>query len=410
MFDTVGLVGSAQKAAGWDVELASDDELLDAARALEQARRALDAATAHVAAALDGRGVTDVRFGHRTAQWLATEFGLPRSDASRRVLVGRTLRVLDQVDEALAAGTISFEHARVLTDAANPRVVHVVVGAQTELIALAGVMRFERWVAEVRGLIDLVDQDGDHDPGPERNRLRLSEALDGVLGLEGTLVGDVGVTLRHAVEAEADRLFRGYTHDQEVAGEHVPGRPQLLAEALAELVRRGVAADTGRTRAEPAADVTLIIPVDHPALGGTGAPRPVRDPAGRPVPHQALDLLCCDPVFRALVVDSLGVPLDLGTAVRLGNKHQRRAAAARDGGCVFPGCDAPHSWTDLHHVIRAGPDGPTDLWNLASLCRRHHGVAHRKCWTMRTVADQWFEFVTPRGQVLASQRHGRQRE
>lgn len=410
MFDAVELVGSAQKAAGWDVELASDDELLDAARALEQALRALDAATAHVAAALDGRGVTDVRFGHRTAQWLAAEFGLPRSDASRRVRVGRRLRALDQVDQALADGAISFEHARVLADAANPRMAHVVVGVQAQLLDLAGVLRFERWAAEVRGLLDLADQDGGHDPGPEGNRLRLSEALDGVVELEGTLVGDLGATLRHAVEAEADRLFRRYTKDQDVAGEQVPGRPRLRAEALAELVRRGVAAGTGHTGAAPAADVTLIIPVDHPALGGPGAPRPVRDPAGRPVPQQALDLLCCDPVFRALVVDSLGVPLDLGTAVRLGDKHQRRAAAARDGGCVFPGCDAPHSWTDLHHVIRAGPDGPTDLSNLASLCRRHHGVAHRNGWSMRTVADQWFEFVTPCGQVLGSQRHGRRRE
>jgi hypothetical protein len=411
MFDTAGLVESARKAAGWDVQLASDDELLESARALEAARRAVDAASAHVAAALDGRGVTDVRFGHRAAQWLASELGLSRSEATRRVRVGRKLRVLDQVDDALVRGAISFEHARVIADAANPRIEQVVAGAQAELLALAGAMRFERWVTQVRGLMDLADQDGAHDPRPDRNHLRLTDGLDGVLGIEGALVGDLGVALRHAVEAEADRLFDRYRKDQETTGHtgdtDAPGRPRILAEALVDLVRRGVAASGGSL---PAAEVTVIIPVDHPALGGTGDPRPVHDARGGTLPDAAVDLLCCDPVMRALVIDSLGVPLDMGTAVRFGTKDQRRAAAVRDGGCVFPGCDAPPAWTDLHHVIHVADGGATDIGNLASLCRRHHGVVHRRGWSMYTAADQWFGFTTPSGATLTSQRHGRQRQ
>jgi hypothetical protein len=39
----------------------------------------------------------------------------------------------------------------------------------------------------------------------------------------------------------------------------------------------------------------------------------------------------CDPVLHALVVDSLGVPLDLGRSVRFANRDQRRAASVRDG-------------------------------------------------------------------------------
>jgi hypothetical protein len=115
-------------------------------------------------------------------------------------------------------------------------------------------------------------------------------------------------------------------------------------------------------------------------------------------------------VVHALLVDVRDVPTALATAARFASDDQLRAAAVRDGGCVFPGCDAPPSWTDLHHVIHAHDDGPTDLWNLASLCRRHHGVVHRRGWAMRTVGDQWFQFVSPSGAVIGSQRHGRCRE
>ena len=40
------------------------------------------------------------------------------------------------------------------------------------------------------------------------------------------------------------------------------------------------------------------------------------------------------------------------------------------------------SWCDAHHVTRWEHNGPTDITNLALLCRHHHGVTHRSGWTM----------------------------
>ena len=60
----------------------------------------------------------------------------------------------------------------------------------------------------------------------------------------------------------------------------------------------------------------------------------------------------------------------------------------RDGGCIFPGCDCPASWCDAHHVIWWENHGPTDIWNLALLCRYHHGVTHRNGWTMTAAGER----------------------
>jgi hypothetical protein len=75
---------------------------------------------------------------------------------------------------------------------------------------------------------------------------------------------------------------------------------------------------------------------------------------------------------------------------------------------VFPGCDAPSAWCDSHHVVHWADGGPTSADNLASLCRHHHGVTHRKGWTMTVDPhhEQRFCWTRPDGTVLRSQRAG----
>ena len=269
------------------------------------------------------------------------------------------------------------------------------------LVDMAEGVRFETWAAQVRDLLRAADDDGGHDPSPTDNRLTLDDGIDASVHLDGDLVGDWATTVRHAIEFTADRLFERYVRDRDQApGDlEIPSRSSLRAMALVELCRQGIAAGTAGPA--PAADVTLIIPSNDP--------RDVRTVDGHRLPGHSADILCCDPTVRALVIDSLGVPLDLGREIRLANRDQRRAVHRRDGGCVFPGCDAPVTWTDVHHVIHFAHDGPTDIHNLACLCRHHHGVVHRRGWGMRTVHGQWFEITTPGGAVLQSQRAGRQR-
>ena len=396
------LRGAVRDLAGMDTAELWDDELIELAAALEDSQRLLDAARLKLHAALDARGATVEESGHTTTQWLGAEHGMAGSEARRRVRVAnKVCRHLPLVAEALAAGEITFEHCRVLAEVLTPRVHDVVVGLQAELLALAEGARFEQWVADVRELINLADPDGGHDPSPERNKASLADGLDGEVFAKVTLVGDAAAVVRHALNAKADELFHRATRDADATGGELlmPTRGQLLAQALVELCRAGLSAE--RKGSAPAADVTLVMDASEPMAARTADGLRLADGTTR--------LLCCDPVWHPLVRDHKGTALHLASPSRFATPDQRRAAMVRDGGCVFPGCDAPPSWVDLHHVIHWEHDGPTELSNLASLCRHHHGVTHRKGWAMTTVEDEWFTWTTPGGQTLHSQRHGRPR-
>jgi hypothetical protein len=405
MFDSVGLVETARKAAGVDVRGCSDDDLLDGVTALEAARRALEVAECAFVAELDARGVCDRRFGHRTRDWLAAEHGIERREASRWCRVGRGLRSLSVAADALADGRVSLEHARVLIDASNPRVAHVLEAAQAELVALAATMRFEDWARHVRALVDLADTDGGHDPRPERRSLTWGRGLDGELHGRFTLLGADAAAFEHLIDTATDRRFRQASKDRDAAPVDLPmpTRTQLRADALTELVRSG--ADTS----DPAAtttDVTITIPHDHPALTGDPGPA-VCCGDHTELTGTALDLALCDAAYTAVIVDGDGTPLAVGRTRRHATPTQRRALAVRDGGCAFPGCDAPPRWTDAHHVTPWQAGGTTDLHNLVLICRHHHGVIHRTGWTMTHTGHQHFDITTPTGRRLRAQRHGR---
>jgi len=118
----------------------------------------------------------------------------------------------------------------------------------------------------------------------------------------------------------------------------------------------------------------------------------------------------CVADWYPVVVDSLGVPLDHGRAVRFATAAQRRALAIRDGGCVYPGCDAPLAWVEAHHIDPHHQGGDTDTDRMANACQwHHHHVAHGQGWTMGITPDGWTWFTSPSGHTFWGQRHGRQR-
>jgi hypothetical protein len=75
-------------------------------------------------------------------------------------------------------------------------------------------------------------------------------------------------------------------------------------------------------------------------------------------------------------------PLDVGRTSRVIQPAQRAALVVRDSGCVLPGCDRPPPWCDGHHLLHWLDGGPTDLPNLALLCRAHHRAIHEGGWEL----------------------------
>jgi hypothetical protein len=78
-----------------------------------------------------------------------------------------------------------------------------------------------------------------------------------------------------------------------------------------------------------------------------------------------------------------GLPLDVGRRYRLVPHWMRRALAARDRGCRWPGCDAPAAWTDAHHLTPWYEGGSTAVDQLILLCRWHHVCTHEGRWKIR---------------------------
>ena len=107
--------------------------------------------------------------------------------------------------------------------------------------------------------------------------------------------------------------------------------------------------------------------------------------SGIPLCPEAARRISCDADLIPIVLNTDGVPLDVGRAHRLVQPQQRKALIARDHGCAFPGCHLPARWTDAHHVIHWKDGGPTDLANMVLLCKRHHRLIHHSAWEVHIV-------------------------
>jgi hypothetical protein len=88
-------------------------------------------------------------------------------------------------------------------------------------------------------------------------------------------------------------------------------------------------------------------------------------------------------------------PLDVGRTTRVVSPAQRIALVVRDGGCVFPDCDRPPGWCEAHHLVHWLDGGPTDLPNLALLCRAHHRAVHEGGWRLQRDPDGRFAATPP---------------
>jgi hypothetical protein len=130
---------------------------------------------------------------------------------------------------------------------------------------------------------------------------------------------------------------------------------------------------------------------DQPSFdhGATADHGPATGPSGRDSGLEA-QLQTAMTLLPPTLGGAPSQPLNLGRATRVVQPAQRMALAVRDRGCVFPGCDRPLSWCDAHHLWHWVDGGPTDLDNLALLCRAHHRTVHEGGWQLTRGPDGRF--------------------
>lgn len=108
--------------------------------------------------------------------------------------------------------------------------------------------------------------------------------------------------------------------------------------------------------------------------------------------------LTCDDSRVEMRHDADGVIVEVGARTRTIPTALRRALVYRDHGCRFPGCDLPFG--QAHHIKHWAQGGPTTLWNLVLLCRRHHRSVHEEGFRVERRENGELQFRSPHGHVL----------
>ena len=165
------------------------------------------------------------------------------------------------------------------------------------------------------------------------------------------------------------------------ADEHGPAQPdtrphdQRRAEALITLIGRAQKAGNSTWSSTKAQIFVGISLEDLQRRAGAGSLLGGLS-TGDLVTAETVRRWACDATIIPTVLNSCGEVVDLGRAERYFTPAQIKRLWLRDRHCTYPGCDAPASWCDAHHLIHWLDDGPTDLTNAALLCQRHHTVVH----------------------------------
>jgi hypothetical protein len=368
----------------------------------------------------------------------------------RRGLSGQQLApVFEQVAAAQSTGSISSDHARVITAAVTrlPDAVRDLHGdtVEADLVGFAHEFAPAQLAVLGRHMDVVLNPDGtlaDDADHKRRRDLTLTPFADGSGALRGRLDPETVAALQAVLDSTARPLpAEDGTPDPRTPGQrHHDG----LRDALLLALRCGELPEVGGTPVTLVITMTADQVTDH--LNNTGGDSDREDDrsaygstayaathtTGVRCDHETD---ACDttddydetdhdgtaqrrrrydggyartahggliPIADALkladqaeiitvLFDELGGVMAYGRDKRNADSPMRRVLAARDKGCSMPGCSAPPAWCQPHHVIEWAKGGRTDIRNLTLLCGFHHREYKRLGWVchMREGLPYW---------------------
>jgi hypothetical protein len=418
----------------------TDEALMQAQRTLAEIGRRVGASSALVAAQIAHRSRRDLgheglaqRLGARTPEILVQRLTETSAGEARSLVrVGRLLETevqdavaapgpartyavdeapwLSEVAAAVIGGHLSIERADVIraclgslepdtspTDAVRLR--DGLATAADVLLRESPSLTVERLAERARSLRADIDDAFVRDREQllrSRRYLHLFRQPDGMTRLTALLDPESAALVTSAFDAATSPRRGGprfvdpaeQSRAEELAADDRTVE-QIAHDAFVELIRVGGQAEGSKVLGSrrPAVRV-LVAERDLTGHGGRG----FIEGQPEPVSIQTVERHVCEAGILPILFDGLGQPLRMGRKSRPFTEAQRIALAARDGGCRFPGCDRPPSWTEAHHIAEWLADhGPTDVDNGILLCRHHHLLVHDTGWKIvRKGADYFF--------------------
>lgn len=360
---------------------------------LERASRVLQAERLRRIAEIDRRGDFR-RDGYLSiSAWLADRLRIGHQAATGEVRTARALEEMPSTREALGAGEVSAQAARLLVRAkeAHPEPFSRDEGVLLEAAQRLSVRDLFKALEYWRQAIDLAAAAEEEDLRFQRRHLHVSPTLEGMVRVDGELDPETGHGFITALQAVQDADARsGNTSDVRTAG-------QRRADALGEVCRQWLNSSDRPKVAGERPHMTVVVDVEALARipGGRS-----EFPAGPPVHPDVARRIACDAAITRVVTTGRSEPLDVGRRTPVVPPSVRRAVVLRDEGCTFPGCERPEEWCDAHHVKHWADGGETALSNLILVCRPHHRSMHQQGGFRVEMADGKPRFYRPDGTSL----------
>ena len=212
---------------------------------------------------------------------------------------------------------------------------------EAELVQIAGQVSSQRLRAAVHFYTERLDPDGAEPDPTEGRALTLSRLLEGQWHGAFVLNGVGGEKLATAIEAIAAA--------SRCAGD-LRTAAQRRGDALVQLADLALACGQLTTLRTVKPHVVVTIPLTD-LVDPTTDPGAARTGLDADISAARARRLACDSTVSRIVLTSEGLPTDLGRTHRVVPAHLRRAVVEGDRGCVFTGCEAPHRFCDVHHLL-----------------------------------------------------------
>jgi hypothetical protein len=291
--------------------------------------------------------------------WIRLNCHVTSNVAADLIAVGKNLERMPGSLQAVSNSEIGFAHVKAMARTASA------VGTRFEEAPLLEKAResspgkFYYICKHYRHAADRNRFEAEQAELVENRRLWISKCEDGTVLLSGNFDPEGGA----AILTKLNPLTRkSGAHD----GRSLEKRN---ADALVEL------ASGGGSQAQIQVTTSL-----ETLLGLAGAPAADMEHSPLPISARTIERLACDSSIARILLNSESTVIDVGRSKRVVSEPARRALAARDGHCRWPGCERPASWSAAHHVVHWIHGGTTDLDNLILLCHRHHWMVHEGNW------------------------------